>query len=424
MKKYALPIVVIAVLLSVTIFCFYNQTLPVADTAATQQGRTALVSDSDAVQATLAETVQQTKKSSFIENIQPIADDSLDAVCASYGAVGVQCAVIEDGYVTGSYAYGFADREAGREVTQNTKYRVASLSKLFTNMIFMSLADDGMVALDADIGNYYGFSVRNPSYPDAVITPRMLMTHTASIADGYQFEYSLARESCVPMQQLLTDGSTFLPNMPGTYHSYSNLSNALVGSVCELASGVCFEELAQTRFLKPLKLDGAYEATSVDNAEDIGLLYGGSSTLESQLAAQFSPVLGQTVHLAQGNLTISATDYAQLLCVLLHDGQAADGTQLLHESSVAELLQVQFKNGNESVGLGSFIYENAFDGRTVFGHTGSAYGMYACYVLDPASADGVVVLTSGARYETDPQTGIYSICMDLIQLLFSRSAVK
>ena len=422
MKKYALPVFIIAVLLSLGAFYFCNSEAKAGKSVSADLSVwPSLVSASDTVyrriEAADAPIESEFQQASFAENVLEISNDELDVISEKYSAVGVQCAVIENGFVTGSYVFGLADRESGKAVTQNTKYRVASLSKLFTNMIFMALVDSGRASLDADISDYYGFSVRNPAYPDTPITPRMLMTHTASVADGRLFDISLGNASSISIKQLLTDRSTFFAYKPGSAHSYSNLSNALVGSVCELASGVCFEELAQSLFLDPLQLDGGYLPVSVENAEEIGVLYDGDSAVKPLLSTRFHPVLGQTVHLTQGNLIISATDYAQLLCVLLNDGCAADGTRLLSKKSVAELLRVQFNNGGELVGLGSFIYEGAVEDRTVYAHTGSAYGMYACFLFDPAAKDGVVVLTSGARYETDPQTGIYSICAELIRAL-------
>lgn len=422
MKKYALPVFIISVLLSfVIVYVYCSESRKGKSVSVDLSVVPALVSDSDTVsrsiEATEVPSEAELQKTSFAENIHEIRNDELDAISEKHEAVGVQCAVIENGFVTGSYVYGTADRENEKAVTRNTKYRVASLSKLFTDMICMRLVDKGLVALDDDISEYYGFSVRNPAYPDTPITARMLMTHTASVADGRLFDISLDNASSIPINQLLTDRSTFFAYKPGSAHSYSNLSNALVGSVCELASGMCFEDLAQSLFLDPLQLDGGYLPVSVENAEEIGVLYDGDSAVKPLLSTRFHPVLGQTVHLTQGNLIISATDYAQLLCVLLNDGCAADGTRLLSKKSVAELLRVQFNNGGELIGLGSFIYEGAVEDRTVYAHTGSAYGMYACFVFDPAAADGVVVLTSGARYETDPQTGIYSICKELIRAL-------
>ncbi len=449
MKKIALPLFVVSVLISVALIYYFASeskrainaisiAMQPSEPTVVFVAEPTVVSDSEPSVVSAAEptvvfdsvvvydaATSQTdvmlevepQPSSFIENMQPINNADLDAVSAQYDAVGVQCAVIEDGFVSGYYVYGMADVENDKAVTQDTKYRIASLSKLFTNMIFMSLADSGAVSPDADISDYYGFTVRNPYYSDTPITARMLMLHTASIADGSLFNRSLENYSSIPIYQLLNSRSSYSSYQPGTVHSYSNFSNALVGSVCETVSDTCFEDLAQSLFLEPMQIDAGYMASTIEDRDAIGLLYGGSSTLQSQLYAQFSSVKGQTIHLTQGNLTISATDYAQLLCMLLNDGRAADGTRLLSSESASEFLRVQFNSGSELIGLGSFISENVLEGRTVFTHTGSAYGMYSCYMFDPATKDGVVVLTSGARYATDPQTGIYSICLDLSRAL-------
>ena len=52
----------------------------------------------------------------------------------------------------------------------------------------MKLTEDGLLDLDEDIGNYLGFRVRNPKYPDVPITTRMLLMHTSSITNGLDNE--------------------------------------------------------------------------------------------------------------------------------------------------------------------------------------------------------------------------------------------
>ena len=369
-------------------------------------------------EADVVEVTEPKQWSSFVDSVQKLSDTALDEICENFDAVGVQCAVIEDGRVAGSYVYGWADRENRVAVTQNTKYRVASLSKLLTSMIFMRLADEGTVQLDGDISDYYNFTVRNPSYPNDVITPKMLMTHTASIIDGQMFNRSLESYSGIPIRTVLKSDSNYSSAQPGTSHVYSNFSAALVGSVCELATNTGFEALAHSLFLDPLEIDGGYVASSIENRDDIGLLYGGTSTLQSQLWAQFSSTLGQTVHLVQGNLTISAVDYAQLLCVLLNKGVLTDGTRLLSEKACEDIFTVWYGDASSGVGLGCFTQNNVIGERNVFYHTGSSYGMYSSFVVDPLTGDGVVVLTSGADYSMDSATEIYTICLQLIRALF------
>lgn len=60
-------------------------------------------------------------------------------------------------------------------LTADTRFRAASLSKMFTALAVMRLAERGKLDLDADASRYLGFPLRNPRYPDTVITPRMLL---------------------------------------------------------------------------------------------------------------------------------------------------------------------------------------------------------------------------------------------------------
>lgn len=69
-------------------------------------------------------------------------------------------------------------------VNANTKYRIASVSKTITGILAMQLQEQGRLDIDKDISAYMGVRVRSPKYPDAVITTRMLMTHTSGVIGG------------------------------------------------------------------------------------------------------------------------------------------------------------------------------------------------------------------------------------------------
>ena len=68
----------------------------------------------------------------------------------------------------------------GKAADHDTLYRMASISKLVTTIGAMRLVDAGRLDLDADIGQYLGYAVRNPHFPNVPITTRMLLTHTSS----------------------------------------------------------------------------------------------------------------------------------------------------------------------------------------------------------------------------------------------------
>ena len=68
-------------------------------------------------------------------------------------------------------------------VTSDSRFRVASISKVFTATGYMQLVEEGKINLDEDVSRYLGFTLRNPSYPNKAITSRMLLSHTSSIRD-------------------------------------------------------------------------------------------------------------------------------------------------------------------------------------------------------------------------------------------------
>lgn len=342
-----------------------------------------------------------------------------DTVASSYGAVGVQAAVIKGGKPYYTYEYGKANTETEKAVTPDTKFRIASLSKLVTDIIFMALCDEGKVSLDADISNYLGFTVRNPHFPDSVITPAMLMSHTGSIIDTSEFLESRLSGSSTPIKTLLSNSGSFSYSRPGESYTYSNFSVALIGCIAELVTNTPFEELAKKYVFSPLGIDAAFTASAINNKDLIAALYGnGGYSVDQQLSLSWHGTLGQSHHLVQGNLTISAKDYMNIAAVLSNGGVSADGTRILSEQSASELLKVRYDNGSFKSCFGLLKQTNVIEGTEVCTHTGSNFGMFSAFVIDPVAGNGVAVLTSGAPGTKDSATDIYSICLELIRELY------
>jgi len=68
--------------------------------------------------------------------------------------------------------------------TRKSRFRVASVSKMFTVFTIMQLVEQGKLNLDDDVSKYLGFTLRNPHYPNMPITVRMLASHQSSLRDG------------------------------------------------------------------------------------------------------------------------------------------------------------------------------------------------------------------------------------------------
>lgn len=334
-----------------------------------------------------------------------------DQISMGYRAAGVQVAVIRGGCVTDTYTYGMADISAGRALNENTKYRVASLSKVVTAMLFMRLAELGLVSETEDISAYFGYYCRNPYFPDTVITPRMLLTHTASLECEGRYELYYGA--------LATD-EFYLNVRPGTEANYSNIGYAILGCICEIVTGRYLNDLANEYIFEPLGIDASYLAYRLRDPSNLGALYGEDAISVAEQLEQRERPLGAGLTLAQGGLTVSAKDYAAILSVLLNGGLAPDGTRILSEESVRKMETVWAREGDFELGYGMYRQDDVFANKTVYTHTGSAYGMFSAYLLCPEDRAGVVVLTSGCDGFMDETSQIYSVCLDFIRTVYPR----
>lgn len=361
----------------------------------------------------------------FSADTDPIDEElkvQADKISAKYSSEGIQIAVMKNRQLIYTYEYGYSDVEAKKPLTSDSIYRVASLAKFVTDSVFMKLYDLGKVELDADISDYLGFKVRNPYFPDTVITPEMLMSHCGTVVDSTAFDYSIMNNSSYTIKEIIESPGTLCQAEPGKFYYYSNFSNALIGSICELVTGRPFNELAKEYFFEPLGIDASYLASELKNTSLVANIYGsGGITAASQLSATANSKIGQTHHLTQGNLLCSAKDYLKFVAMISANGVTETGERLLSNKSVKEMMKPRIYDGFLGSGFGCEKNENIIKGRTLYSHTGNAYGMHSIYAFDPKTGDGIVILTSGADAQYLDDVGIYDICLEYVNLMFPKS---
>lgn len=352
------------------------------------------------------------------ENLLDSDAMAIDAIASDYGCIGVQAAIIKGGQVRYCYEYGIANVDNNTPVVRDTKYRCASLSKIIVAMTVMAVSDVSSFDIDADISNYLGYEVRNPSFPDTEITPRMLMTHSSSISDSQAFLESRNSRSSAPLEFLLSYGSTYTGSRPGSEYLYSNFGLAVLAAAIETYTGKSFDSLAGEYIFDKIGIDCGFLASDISAPSLIADIYfpGGSIgySAQSQLHETTCDKPGQTHHIYQGNLTISACDYASLLCILINGGKYRN-TSVISDAGVDEILKPQIYTEGHPCGLCVDILDTVRTGREMYCHTGSNFGMYSSFAFYMASGDGAVVFTSGANASVD-DTGLYNVCAQIINV--------
>ncbi|MGB3852355.1 MAG: serine hydrolase [Tunicatimonas sp.] len=169
--------------------------------------------------------------------------------------------VADQGEVIYRRAFGLANREWNVPNTLDTRFNIASVSKQFTAVLILRLADEGVLDLDRTITDYL------PEYrPDVGrrVTLHHLLTHQSGIPNYTSLPYvwSDSLTQRYPTETLIRRfGSLDLEFEPGTRYRYSNTGYLLLAAIAERATGQAFAELLTQRVLAPLGLQN----TGVDD---------------------------------------------------------------------------------------------------------------------------------------------------------------
>ncbi len=192
---------------------------------------------------------------------QESSTQRLTQLMKEYPVMGLSVAVVKEGKVVHTQALGW--KEEGKIPLQTTDlFRIASISKSFTATALLQLVEKKVLSLDDDVSNLIGFPIRNPKFPDTVITLRMLLSHTSSINDQQGY-FTL---DAIHPEKNATWQAAYNAYAPGKGYEYCNLNFNLAGAILEKYSGLRFDAYIQENILKPLGLYGGYDVDQLDKS--------------------------------------------------------------------------------------------------------------------------------------------------------------
>ncbi|MEV7014008.1 serine hydrolase domain-containing protein [Streptosporangium sp. NPDC051022] len=133
-------------------------------------------------------------------------------------------------------------------VRRDSIFDLASLTKLFTTAVVLSLAEEGRLGLDEPVATWL------PGGP-AGVTARHLLTHTAGLPPGRRAHEEIPGDGReVHAARLERVVSTPPSRPPGEHHLYSDVGMILMGRIAEIAGGAPLDELLRARITGPLGL--------------------------------------------------------------------------------------------------------------------------------------------------------------------------
>ena len=327
-------------------------------------------------------------------------------------------------------------------VTSDSRFRVASISKVFTATGYMQLVEEGKINLDEDVSRYLGFTLRNPSYPNKAITSRMLLSHTSSIRD-YPTPYVPFKSN---VKSFLTSADCWTKSKaPGSYFSYCNLNFVLLATIMEKVSGQRFDKYITKKVMKPLDIKGSFNLRDFSDSDlqKMGTLYrktkGESGRYYAQIddrpidlpsasmLSSYRPGTNAGIFSPQGGLRISPEELGHMLEMLLNRGKYK-GREILKPATVQLMEKPVWNytpaqpNGDinndaiESYGLALQYFSGSGSTKPapnrpdfdLVGHLGEAYGFIGGLMWQPGTKNGFIFLQNGFATDYKHNKGRYS----------------
>ncbi|RYE51290.1 MAG: class A beta-lactamase-related serine hydrolase [Sphingobacteriales bacterium] len=327
------------------------------------------------------------------------AEEEIRSLMNRRNVAGLSVAVVKNGKMIYTNAFGMKDVEKSIPLATTDVFRIASISKSFSATAIMQMVEKGRISLDDDFGKLVGFPVRNPKFPEAVITLRMVLSHTSSINDSQGY-FNL---DVIDPSKGTNWAKCFNDYEPGKGYQYCNLNFNMVGVVLEKLSGQRFDRYIKQQILDPLGLYGGYYVDSLDKTR-FAILYEFNGTTKKLTAspAAYNPrteeiknyVMGYTTPIFSptGGMKISAPDLAKYMTMHMNFGKYKGGRIISKKS--AQTMQTSLSDV-ENYGLALWRTTKLVDGKELVGHTGSAYGLYSAMFFDPKDKFGIVIITNG-----------------------------
>ncbi len=317
--------------------------------------------------------------------------------------MGLSVAVVKNNKVIYTRSFGYKNRESNTPLTDDCLFRIASISKSFSAVSILQLAEAKKLSLDDDISNLIGFKVRNPKFPETVITLRMVMSHRSSINDSQGY----FKLDGIDPGKNPDWAKCYNAYEPGTGYQYCNLNYNMVGTIIEKISGERFDQYVKHHVLDPLGVYGGYCVDSLDKSRFASIYeYNPDSAKFFHSPDAYAPrseiianyVMGYTtpVFSPTGGMKISATGLAQYMIMHMKKGKHR-GKRILSKKSVLEMQALLTDTDKERYGLAISTTSKLIAGKTLKGHTGVAYGLFSAMFFQPEEKFGIVVISNGCH---------------------------
>ena len=322
----------------------------------------------------------------------------VEEILNRHPAVGLAVGVVRDGSLAFFCGHGMADIASGTPVTEDTVFRIGSLTKTFTAIAVMQLCEQGLLDLDAPASDYLrAYKLVPAKVTHRPATVRHLLTYTAGLPQAVYlsraFKPTLGEMvgfgQRVPALAEFYRGELHLVAEPGAMHIYSNHSFATLGQIVEDVSGEPLDRYFTGHIFEPLGM----EHTDLLRSERVRDRLATEYALRSHGPRPIRDC--DLITAGGGGIYSTTTDMARYITALL--GGGSERGSVLKPRTLAAMFAPQYQPDPRLPGVGLAFYRRHAGGHLIVEKDGLLRGFVSQMFVAPYDGVGVVAFTNGAR---------------------------
>ena len=315
-------------------------------------------------------------------------------------AVGLAVGVVRNGRLEFFHGHGFADIALNTPTTEDTVFRIGSITKTFTAIAVMQLWEQGLLDLDAPVNDYlraYRLIPAKASFRAATV--RHLLTHTAGIREVLHISGLLRMRDLgetvklgwpLPSLAEYYRGGLRIDAEPGTRFTYTNHGFATLGQLVADVSGESLDRYFREHIFDPLGMND----TDLIRSERVKARLAVGYELRSTGAKPVSDY--EVVTVGGGAAYSTPRDMARYLTALLGGGTGEQGT-VLRPATMAAMFEPHYQPDPRIPGFGLGFFRTNLGGHLSVEHDGILPGFDSQILLAPDDRVGVMAFANGAR---------------------------
>jgi D-alanyl-D-alanine carboxypeptidase len=336
---------------------------------------------------------QVEKELPISQNLNSVRLDSFMNVLQKRGLAFGSLAILMNGKIRYQRALGYSCLDSNNKVMSgiNTRYRIGSVTKLFTAVMVFQLIEEGKIRLDDKLHRYF------PTIPNAEkITIAHLLSHRSGLHDytmGTNFQQWMYKPKAhADLLNIIEKGKADFE--PGTKADYSNTNYLLLGYIIEDVCKMPYQEALQRRIISRIGLKDTYYGGTINLSRNESASFKYSdSTWTKQLETDLS------IHGGAGSIVSTPTSLVKFI------------NELFTHKLVSKSSLDQMKTLADGYGMG--LFANKYGSNPSFGHNGRIDEFYTAVWYYPQYEMAIAYCTNGINYpRRELMDNVLQICFN------------